>query len=1425
MQVYGTSVTGWQDPASTRGNPTTSRRWLDTTNTWIETHAEYDQFGNLFKTIDARTDRPEAERITTTEYSATYQYAYPTRTYSAVPDASGQFASSVALQTSASYDLYTGLVTSSTDVNGLTTSFSYDDLLNRLKQVSRPDGGQTTYTYVDAHQCGPYVETRTLLDSSGRWTDSYQFFDGMGRPYLVESNDPQDVNNPWLRADTQYDALGRASKVSNPYRSSGCGAAANPSGRWTTTLYDALGRVKSVTTPDGAAVTISYSGNQVTVTDQQNKLRSSVSDALGRVISVTEAPGVVSYGFVTNYTYDALGNPRKVDQGSQQRFFMYDSLGRLTRVKNPEQTGNISADSDFPALTDSTSGTANSNWSMGYSHDANGNLTKRKDARNIVAAYGYDGLNRNTTVTYANDPNNTPPVTRRYDGALSGKGRFWYSSVAGPTGSRTYVDEYDAAGRPKQQRQRFATLSDVGGGEYLDGQWWSPSYRMTRTYDLVGSITSQAYPSGHTVYYSYDDAGRLGDHGSEPAFKGNLGDGWTRTYAGGLSYDEFGHVQQERFGTLIPLYHKRHYNVRGQLFDVRLSTNSEQADPWNWNRGAILNYFSTAEKSAPTNEAHGLSGTDNNGDLLRGGVYVPTDQNATYNGTTAGSYFLAQDDYEYDPLNRLFAVTEYQQGQTPAFREQYHYDRYGNRRQDASTWGVLVTSFGLDDTKNQLTWGSDMIYDATGNLTADVHSAHAYLRTYDAENRMTKEVNSSPGPDSVYAYDADGHRTRRNLYGLETWQVYGMDGELLAEYQAQAAPIIAAKEYGYRDGQLLVTAANGDDQRLTRFISQLYNALGRGPNSSELQAAVAALSQAASQGPSQLAQAGRDIARTLFDSVEYSSRNRTDSEFVNDLYWTYCRRGPDAGGYQAWLNTVPVYGRAATRDGFAQNGEFTGIASRVFGLSSSEDERTQMYINTVYGALQRGPTSAEMTAGVNRLNAATEQGRDQVVATARAIGSEVFNSQEYANLNKSDHDFVYDLYWVFLNRAPDQAGWDAWANSVPTYGRPSIVSGFTSGGEFQSVASALYRETLWLVPDHLGTPRMVVARTGSLTAVKRHDYLPFGAELFANVGGRTQAQGYTSDNVRQKFADSERDGETGLDFMQARYYSSTQGRFTSPDPFMGSAYLIDPQSLNRYTYCLNDPLNLVDATGLAPVWVHDISAGTYFSVSEEDFNNKYKGVNGFEEVTNTGSEGFTLTLTRLEGNYANDPEYQALLGKEVYLGEDGRFHAAEPQEGDILTIGQLEQGAGSISQQAVCLPDFYQGELDFPIDPERDELGIALQLSVDRHGGVYFGLGGYGGNPGFNLTGGYLTKPNSPMRETTRPTSSEMADFMTGLGVGGSVTDMGGRTLGGTITTIEHDRRFRGAYQVGVGSPGAAVSGTYGWNITRFSFLERYLDH
>ena len=68
----------------------------------------------------------------------------------------------------------------------------------------------------------------------------------------------------------------------------------------------------------------------------------------------------------------------------------------------------------------------------------------------------------------------------------------------------------------------------------------------------------------------------------------------------------------------------------------------------------------------------------------------------------------------------------------------------------------------------------------------------------------------------------------------------------------------------------------------------------------------------------------------------------------------------------------------------------------------------------------------------------------------------------------------------------------------------------------------------------------------------------------------------------ERFTSKERDAESGLDYFGARYFSSAQGRFTSPDPLGGA--LANPQSLNLYVYALNNPLKFVDPTGMVVEW-------------------------------------------------------------------------------------------------------------------------------------------------------------------------------------------------------------------------------------------------
>jgi RHS repeat-associated protein len=101
-----------------------------------------------------------------------------------------------------------------------------------------------------------------------------------------------------------------------------------------------------------------------------------------------------------------------------------------------------------------------------------------------------------------------------------------------------------------------------------------------------------------------------------------------------------------------------------------------------------------------------------------------------------------------------------------------------------------------------------------------------------------------------------------------------------------------------------------------------------------------------------------------------------------------------------------------------------------------------------------------------------------------------------------------------------------------------------------------------VVVDRLGSVVRGENVSGSLTS-----YYPYGEQKGA------------SNLLPDKFATYLRDDYTGLDYAHNRYYASTLGRFTSPDPCK-SGKSDNPGSWNRYPYVLNDPVDLNDPAGL-----------------------------------------------------------------------------------------------------------------------------------------------------------------------------------------------------------------------------------------------------
>jgi len=1524
-QVLSRAEFTYDDP-NARGNLTERKTWdsikggysnpLVTSNS-VSVSTQYDNFGNPTLITDAGGTQT---KLTYGSVNGILNL-YPTRTEAA-------FGTPLQRTSTAEYDFWTGLVTLSTDVdNDVSTRTSYD-AFGRPVLVKAAEGTPTeTRTATSYFDAARRVVVHSDLDAAGDGKlVGVQHYDQLGRVRLTRTLEDaaQSAANESLgiKVQTRY-RFGNSDPfsyvlVSQPYRAATSGGAPDGTQGWTLSKRDQGGRTVAVQTFAGSSlpapwgttgstntagtgtVTSTYDAEFTTVTDQDGKKRVSKMDGLGRLGEVWEVapndpakyPGVESIpapvpsglpqpaaGYRTAYSYDALGNLRRVQQGGQLRFFMYDSLSRLVRAKNPEQEANQNLN-----VTDVL--TQNGQWSLGYSYDDNGNLKTRTDARGVTATYGYDALNRVTTTTYTGEPGTatTPNVVRSYDGATYGKGLLWKSETLGASGTLTTVNTYDALGRPLSQSQQFKT----GGA-------WGAQFTAQQTYDRAGNVRGQTYPSGRTVSYGYDPAGRLND------FRGTLGGGASRVYATDFHFDGQGRKDQERFGTQTPVYNKHFYNSRGQLAEIRVATQPiTGSDPGFWNRGAFINHYSNSGWGATG------GGADNNGNLRKQDVYIPNDDQIS--GHSLTTFF-----YEYDALNRLEWVKE-GRGGVDQWRQQYDYDRWGNRTINAGgTWlgqpsappSDAVNEKQFDKTNaadtNRLYAPGDtslpmaqrlMQYDAAGNLLRDAYTGGG-VRTYDAEGRMTSaEFLAGQTQSALYTYDADGRRVKRKIgAGAEVWQVYGPGGELLAEYAAGASPTSPQKEYGYRGGELLVTAeaparfnvalsANGGTAAASSTYSQpnwVYSPGG----------AIDGNRRGSSLGAGHWS-AWHDTTPGVFDDtleITFSGPKTIDEIDVFTLQDNYANPAEPTealtfntyglSGFElqywdgaAWVNvpggsvsasnkvwrritfpavttgrirvltktSVDGYSRIAEVEAWgtaasiapadvvadfsstqnpagawtygyrAGGGAFTpyGVHSQQFGagldswstgtccpsVTRNSTATTRNYAGVVEQPadllhIHPGPNGEKSVVRWTAAAAGTYSvsGRFQGINTVGATtdvavtknGATTFSGS--VNGTGAQAPFTMSVTVGAGDTLEFQVGY----GSNGTYNNDSTGLAVTitaAGGGGASGA-----DVRWVVTDQLGTPRMVFDHTGNLTSpdgqsgMTRHDYFPFGEEVFA--AGRTTAQGYgISDGMRQGYTGYEKDGETGLNFAQARYHSPMQGRFTSPDPLLTSARLAVPQSWNRYTYCINNPLLYVDPSGLDWIknketrdvtWVkprteidtekYEILTGDALNYNISDTQSVRLNPNGPDSNAEVGSDawrGWGYGDYIQDASMSDEPfnatgywDFNVNFGTKYFVGPTGGVMFTEGAIHPYLGLGVIApRGFGwSSTYSPDSITEGINGELQLTVPAfGRNRPGITFVHGVDSNGDTFQGFGT--GSPGASATG-YYVLPN--MRDLIQP--------------------------------------------------------------------------
>ncbi|MCQ2533817.1 MAG: DUF4214 domain-containing protein [Clostridia bacterium] len=201
---------------------------------------------------------------------------------------------------------------------------------------------------------------------------------------------------------------------------------------------------------------------------------------------------------------------------------------------------------------------------------------------------------------------------------------------------------------------------------------------------------------------------------------------------------------------------------------------------------------------------------------------------------------------------------------------------------------------------------------------------------------------------------------------------------------------------------------------------------------------------------------GAQVGYGFIFSSEYIGKNRSNEDFVKDLYSMYFDREPDVDGYHYWMNMLEDgVSRETVFAGFANSLEFYNLCTKygvtqgyyLVGVDNTQQGGINCFVARLYQVcFNRLPDMAGQNGWVDKLY------KGEVTGTSCAYGF-VF-SPEFIGQKPSNEEFVNYMYAAFFGREADSAGFNAWVSVLNDGGSyEDVFNGFTGSIEFYNLCA------------------------------------------------------------------------------------------------------------------------------------------------------------------------------------------------------------------------------------------------------------------------------------------------------------------------------------------------------------------------------------